>query len=377
MAQALVPGLACESASEVRRIRELPLPGELLVQSGDSVSGDQIVARASLPGDLHILRIAESMGIEPHEVMAGLKSMDIQSGSEVSCNQVICEHKGLFGLFRSQYTAPAAGTVEFIAERVGHVGLREAPCLLELNAYLAGHVVDLQAEKAVIIESRIAFVQGIFGVGGEKHGVISPLAIDTADHVTVDAIPSDCTQAILCGGASVSIDALKAASERGAVGFVCGSVDDRVLAEYLGYDLGIALTGDEELDMTLIITEGFGSIAMSDKVYELLKRFAGRTAAINGATQVRAGAVRPEILIPLDSTDSAEKVSKEKDLTRGLEVGSRVRGIRVPYFGQIGEVLELPAEAMPVETGAFVRVARVKLKSGKETLIPRANLEIL
>ena len=32
----------------------------------------------------------------------------------------------------------------------------------------------------------------------------------------------------------------------------------------LGYDLGVAITGSERIGLTVVITEGFGEIAMSD-----------------------------------------------------------------------------------------------------------------
>ena len=66
----------------------------------------------------------------------------------------------------------------------------------------------------------------------------------------------------------------------------------------LGYDLGVAITGHEDIRPTLIITEGFGQIAMAGRTYELLAANAGRRASANGATQIRAGVLRPEIIIP-------------------------------------------------------------------------------
>ena len=81
--------------------------------------------------------------------------------------------------------------------------------------------------------------------------------------------------------------------------------------------------------------------------------------SINGATQIRAGVVRPEIVIPL-VPDAVETVGAgENESTEGiLEVGSSVRIIREPYFGQLGRVTELPVELQNLETEARVRVLR-------------------
>ena len=117
---------------------------------------------------------------------------------------------------------------------------------------------------------------------------------------------------------------------------------------------------------------------MADQTFMLLKAREGMKTSINGATQIRAGVVRPEILIPLVS-DPVETVEVRGDgSTEGiLEVGSSVRIIRDPYFGQLGRVTKLPVELQNLETEARVRVLRVELEDGQETTLPRANVEAI
>ena len=171
-----------------------------------------------------------------------------------------------------------------------------------------------------------------------------------------------------------SIEVLEKAASSGAVGFVTGSIDDKALAAYLGYDLGIALTGDENVPMSLVVTEGFGKIPMAERTSTLLKEFNGAEVSINGATQVRAGALRPEIII----SHAGISTEKAQDQTSySLEIGRRVRIIRVPYFGQVGTVSDLPHQPVKIETGAHTRVLRAKLESGEEVVVPRANVELI
>ena len=59
-----------------------------------------------------------------------------------------------------------------------------------------------------------------------------------------------------------------------------------------------AITGQEEKGITLVVTEGFGDLAMAERTFELLRGCAGMRASVNGATQIRAGVLRPEIIIP-------------------------------------------------------------------------------
>ncbi len=369
MSQAFTPGLQISSAAQVTKVRELPIPGEILVKVGEEVQSSQTVARAVLPGDLAIVRVAERMGIEPFEVIKGLK---VKVGDRISRDQLLCEHAGLFGLLKSRFYSLHAGSVEFISEPTGHLGVRGEPRIISLNAYISGVVASIQPKKSVTITSKAALVQGIFGVGGERQGVIQCLAVNPDKLLEPVDIPTNVAGKILIGGTKPSKEAISRASELGALGLVVGSIDDQALKDYLGYDLGIALTGDEKIPMTLIITEGFGYIPFSQRTFELLKTLDGCPASINGATQVRAGALRPEIISP-HTHDIPISVKEE---SQGLAVGRQIRIIRVPYFGALATVTELPREIHQIETGAEARVLKARLNDGREVIVPRANVEV-
>ncbi|MDC0358441.1 hypothetical protein OAO01_06460 [Oligoflexia bacterium] len=374
MARALTPGLKVAARATVSKIRELPVPGEVLVSRGDTVEANSIVACAELPGELYILRLPERMGLEVFEVLNGLS---VKEGDQVKQGDVICTHAGLFGLLKTVSTAPEDGTIEFIAQRTGHIGLRMASRPIEVDAFISGEVIAVEERKSVTIQSQAAYVQGIFGVGGERRGRLRILDVAPDAEVVEADIPEDVDGCILVGGSKATIEALTKAGTLGANGIVTGAIDDQVLAQYLGYDLGIALTGDEDIPMTLIVTEGFGDLELSARTLEVLRQFEGQAAAINGATQVRAGAVRPEIIVCFPEGASQAEVPSESSLARGLEVGATIRIIRVPYFGKQATVVELPQVAQKVETGALTRVLIAELDSGERVLVPRANVELV
>lgn len=375
MSRAFTPGLKVTPRTVVTKLRELPVPGKVLVEEGAKVSATQVVAQAELPGDLIILRLPERMGLETFEVIHGLQ---VKEGDFVETGDLVCEHAGIFGLLKTRFKSPEKGKIEFVAERTGHVGLRLGSRLVEVSAYIDGTVKKVQEGKSVLIESHAAFAQGIFGVGGERQGKLCVLKVDPDAALDEKNIPADCQGRILIGGASVTSSGMSAAVARGATGIITGAIDDKVLAEYLGYDLGVAITGDEQVPMTVIVTEGFGSLPIAKRTREVLSRFDGAQASINGATQVRAGAMRPEIIISLiDSAKSADQEVVEP-LAGGLQIGARIRMIRVPFFGKRGEVVELPQESVEIESGAHTRVLRARLEDSDEIVtVPRANVELI
>jgi hypothetical protein len=374
MSNLFTPGLQLFSRTTIRKRRDLPTKGRVRVAVGEQVNSETVVAEATREGELRLVRVAEKLNVPPDEA---LKHIATSPGTSVSAGDVLAEMRGLWGLLRTTVEAPISGTIEFISAATGHIGIRAASSTIQVRAYIHGRIVQVDEGRGVIVESEAAFIQGIFGVGGERTGTLRVLGISPDARVVADDIPNSCTGLILVGGHSPSIDALRKASQLGAVGFVTGSIDDRTLQEYVGYDIGIALTGDEPIEMTLIITEGFGSMAINPRIIEVLSACEGAQASINGATQVRAGALRPEIITRALGTDAGyheEAVQRPQ----GLEIGSTVRLIRVPFFGKRGTVVDLPRELVQIDTGAYARVAKVRLLETKqEVLVPRANMEIV
>jgi len=116
---------------------------------------------------------------------------------------------------------------------------------------------------------------------------------------------------------------------------------------------------------------------MPHRTFNLLKSFDGREASINGATQIRAGVIRPEIVIALKDTEVKGLVDEAEEAGGGMAPGTPIRVIREPYFGAIGRVASLPVELQVVETESDVRVVEIELEDGRRVVVPRANVEII
>ena len=375
MAHAYTPGLKVTEGMTIEKERRLPLEGEVLVEAGATVKAEDVVAKADLPGNVQLLNVANLLSVPPKEVA---EYMLKPIGEAVSKDEIIATTKGLFGLFKSQARSPIDGTIEAVSDVTGQVILREPPIPVEVKAYTDGIVTETVPTEGVTVETYGTYIQGIFGIGGETVGDLVVVAKSSSDELTAEQILPGHQDNILVGGSLVTTDAIQKAIQHGVRGIIAGGIDDADLRELLGYELGVAITGSEEIGITLVITEGFGHIAMAEQTLTLLKGREGMKTSINGATQIRAGVVRPEIVIPLvsDAVETVE-VGKDASVDGVLKVGSSVRIIREPYFGQLGRVTELPVELQDLETEARVRVLRVELEDGQQTTLPRANVEAI
>ena len=372
MAHSYTPGLKVLHHSKVSKDRRLPIRGEVFKTKGDTVKANEIVARTNLPGNVHMLKVANLLSISPADINDVLK---IKIGDEVSKGDLIAENSGIFGFFKSDVKSPLDGTIESVSDVTGQIAIRDKPIPVEIDAYVAGTVKDVISEEGVIIQADAAFIQGIFGIGGESRGDLQMLVSNRNEEILTENLNQSHKGKIIVGGSFLSLEAYKKAIELKVSGIIVGGFNYFDLKEILGYTLGVAITGTETLGTSLIVTEGYGKIKMSKRTFELLNVHNGKFVSINGATQIRAGVIRPEIVIPLDKEELAN-IDNSDNGQLGIREGSQVRVIRAPYFGKIGIVQSLPTELQKMESETMVRVAEVKIDN-KSYIIPRSNLEML
>ncbi len=373
MGHAYTPGLKVTDKILITKKRILPLKGDILVKVGDKVKPDTVVARTLLPGNVEPFNVANVLGIPPEDIMYHMLRKE---GERVKQGEVIAKSKSFFGLFSSECKSKAEGTVESISSVTGQVLIRGNPIPVEIKAYLDGEVIEVYEREGVAVSTWGSFIQGIFGIGGETQGEICVVTKDNTEILTDKLIDKNCKDKVVVGGSLVTADAIKKAISVGAKGIVVGGFSDKDLRDFLGYDLGVAITGSEELGITLVITEGFGQINMAEKTFNLFKSKEGQMACINGATQIRAGVIRPEVVIPVRE-DVHKKEKKEEFENIGLTVGYPIRVIREPYFGRLGKVSALPPALQKLESESSARVLEVEFEDGTKAIIPRANVEML
>ncbi len=371
-ANVFTPGLKVSPETVVSKERRLPIPGEVLVEKGATVASSDIVARTDLPGKVQMANVANILSLLPGEVPGAMLKKE---GEKVEKDEIIAEKRGFFGLFRGIAKSPMTGSIEAVSRITGQVTVRGVPTPVEVYAYLDGDVVEVFPREGVMVRAKATFIQGIFGLAGERHGRLRLLS-KSADHpVTADDVPEDVEGQILVGGSYADHAAFKRAMELGAKGLVVAGMDYQDIKAILGYEVGVAVTGNEPLATTLVLTEGFGRIDMAHATFDLLVKNEGRIASVNGATQIRAGVIRPEIVIPLGE-QASDKESAAGEEVAGIDIGSLVRVIRVPNFGRLGRVVELPPELTVLDTESKARVLTIEfIEDGQKFTLPRANVE--
>jgi len=383
------------------------LPESMLVSVGDSVEVKQVIAKAKETGlygtkeyeaptsgvveDISsksgrvVIReefgkeepplkfdAAFEIGCRPHELP---KNMLVEVGQEVKRGSIIAKKGEESAFFTKTARAPISGVIDDVDPKTGYITIARPFKEVVVEAYIKGVVTDVIPERGVAVETPAVRITGAFGVGRETFGPLKVLVNSPNDELTPELIDESCKGHIVVGGARATNEALDHAMELGVKGVVTGSASYLHLINALGVKLGVGITGQEDIDMTVILMEGFGDLGMREQAFNALKQLEGREVSINGRTQIRAGAIRPEIVSPFP--EEAGRVTEfAPEAQEDLHPGLRVRVIADPYFGDIGEITELPVAPQKIESEAAVPVAYVKLESGDLVTVPRKNVEI-
>ena len=364
------PGLKVTPAALLRFDRRLPLKGEVVVKEGERVAWDQVVARTDLPGRVEMVNLANKLGVDPSELEGRLFK---KVGDPLEKGDILAKSKGLFGYFQTPYRSPIMGKLESVSATTGQVILRSPPRPISMTAYVDGVIERVEPDQGVTVKTFGSLIQGIFGLGGETSGVLQCLAGSAEQVLGAEDLEASHQGKVLVVGRIVTAAMVRRAAELGVSALIAGGVDDSDIRDLLGYDLGVAITGNE--GVTMVVTEGFGGLPIAGKTFGLLRERQGSRASVSGATQIRAGVIRPEIIVTDLDTDWEKKAEEPADLE--LAIDAPVRLIREPHFGRLARVVELPVQPERIPSGARVRVAEVELSDGVRFRVPRANLELI
>ncbi len=326
---------------------------------------------------MSIVAAASKLGVWPRLLRM---YTEVKEGDQVFEGQVIAAAPGV-GTVDYVY-APMAGVVERICTQTGTVTIVRPIKPTQVVAHIHGRVEEIIPDAGCIVGATGSYMEGVFGIGGERHGVLVTSSDGPGSILDEAGVPENTEGKILVAGSLVSLGAIQKARQRGATGIVTGGVNNLDLVQILGKEISVGMTGLEDgVDFTVVVMEGFGEMPMNERAWSILACAAGRLAFVDGTTQIRAGVIRPEIMISEGAellTEAELPATGEERLftSVSLQVGQRVRCVRAPYFGQWGVVHEIPPELQAVENEGLMEVARVHLDDGRLVTVAEANLEV-
>lgn len=277
--------------------RRIPTRGEVLVELNNEVEPDTVIAKGMVPSqEIHELRLHRSLNIDPDDVKHHLVK---HAGETVEKDEVIAIARSFFGRQTKMARSPIDGVIESFSETNGRMMIKGHPVPVEVSSFIPGTVTQIFPGEGAMVETQGYRFNGLFGVGGETHGILETVVDAGNVPLTSSEIKPMHSGKVLVGGSVVTLDALREAVKQGVRGIIVGGVDQKDLTYFLGYEIGLGVTGGENIGLTLILTEGFGVNPIPVETFTAFRELSGKLACIDGTTHIRSRSLRPEIIVPL------------------------------------------------------------------------------
>jgi len=343
-------------------IRRLPQKGKITVKEGDVTESSAIIGLCHVSPGFRVFNLSEILNIPPEKIPSCLLK---SSGSKVFKGDVIAEDKKLFGIISRQFIAPADGVFEVMDQSKGQMMIRFMPVSFKLPAGVYGEVVKVVPDQEVHIRTKVDLIRGVLGSGVEREGILK-VVTSNKETISIIGLDKSLSGSIIAGGSMMTKEVIQKSLALGVRGILSGGIN---IHDYKS--LVSSLNPLEDVGLSLLATEGYGSSEMPGEIFELLRKNDNCFAIISPQEK--------ELIIPsLKSfTKTAIKEKREKNELCYLEKGMVVRLLTFPYLGREGMVLELSKSPTTFPSGIEAFSALIEIGKGMQVLIPIRNLEVV
>jgi len=336
--------------------RETRLPAEAvgIVQTteGRAVDVRDKVLRGFIPNQHIILEAAQELRLsDPSELKKLLlvkERVVVEKGTPLAGRDAKRGRRVL---------APLDGLIVYVGG--GRIIMQAAPEVFEMEAGVRGTVSAVYENEGLSISTSGAILQGVWGNDQRR---IASLRLEPADGIeslAPDSFDQAYRNEIVATTHPLSERGLYIAQERNFAGLIAPSMSAALIERVMA------------METAIMLTEGFGSLTLSEQALALLREFDSYQAILDAYRPRRTAARRPELVIPRSG-----EAPPALDPQLALRRGSKVRITREPHYGQQGKIVDLPRGLLRLPNGLRVPCATVDLGLGKVVQIPLANLEV-
>lgn len=342
-----------EASAPVAGVVEKVLPGLglLSIRSGEAPAEGLV----SVP-------VASSLRCRPGEMVPHLR---VGPDDTVDQGQLLAVRED--GPETHVARSPHDGIVDAIDDTRGAVVLRRRDGRQVVRAFIPGRVQRVISGRGAVIETRATVIRGVFGAGGESVGTLS---IVNSGILRPDHIAEVHRGSVIVARGRLGLQALQRAHEAGVHAVVGASARTADMVHLLGEELGRSVT-DESLGLTVVLTGGFGDLEMDEDLWDVWSHLRGSVACVKGETHLRAGVIRPEVIVPGEGPGLGMALGLSE-----LFIGARVRVLREPGFMRRGTVECLMSSA-DIGNGIRAPALRVRFDDGSALVLLQANVEVI
>jgi hypothetical protein len=339
--------------STIQRRRELPVPGKVLVRQGQKVEPRDIIAEAAVTPEHMLLNVSRSLGVSAKKAKSLIER---EVGENISEGDLIA---GPVGLTRRVLRAPVSGRIVLIRDSKIMLQVESAP--YQLRAGFPGVVIDLIADRGAVIETQGALVQGIWGNGRIDFGLMQNKLEAPDSKLSREQLDVSLRGAVVLGGYCDDPKTLRNAADIPLRGLILASMSSSLVP--------VAA----KMPFAVVVLRGFGFRPLDTASYDLLTSNQNREVSLNATSFDRLTGTRPEIIIPLPTSEEHPHPMETEDYA----VGQKVRVVNASEKDSVGIIERILEQPATFPSGLRATAASLTLENEESIVVPLANLEIL
>jgi len=337
--------------TKIQRTRIFPGKGDILVKVGQKLDALDAVAEYVPEEKFQIINLKRELGFQNAE--DARRSIDVKVGDQLKKGDLIAKSSGFFP--KSILAMSDSEVLNIIGTQVILKIIQPTkPILAGFNSV----VTEILPFHGVVMETNGALIQGVWGNQKAANGPLIIKMNDLHEEITVDKIDVTYRGSILMGGYCKQKEVIQAAEELNLKGLILSSMSASLI------------TLAKNCKIPILLIEGFGTIPMNERAFELIKSNEGNIASINSIYDSKK-AEKPELIIqvPVEGNPTTEKVTLKK--------GSVVRINSGEYQGKAAVVKKINETKSKLPSGISTTCGIVELFGEDLVSIPLANLDIL
>jgi hypothetical protein len=341
--------------ANIRRHHPLPVGAGSRVIGGQFIKANEIIAISEHPTEYRLVDAAQQLRVNAAQLGGYLLKRE---GESVQEDEVLASRRIPLRFQPLEVLAPIGGFIRTITSgKILIEGIRER---VEIHSPIPGRVFSIAPDEYIVIELKGVQIQLPWGHGEPVWGTLKLLGESPSDGADL-RFNIDHRGSIVAMGAPLTEEILREASDIRVRGLIGASMHAELVSLV------------KELDFPVGITQGFGRLPMSERIFNLLKTYNGRELALAVSGEADWREMPPEIIIPIDTTAAPEDLGR----TQPFAPGQKVRILQSPYLGEIGTISSLPDGPQQLESGLWVLGAFVEMPTGETQYLPFTNLEQL
>jgi len=370
--------LRVEKNAVTRITRALNGRGTLNVRVGQQISPEEIIGSSTISAGFRTINLSSLLSVAPAEVERLLVR---KLNQRIYKGELLAQKKGWLG--KKIVTAPTDGILDFLNNKTGELRITFMPKKVNLPAGVFGIVEAVDQERGqIIIRTEVCRIYGMLGSGHFREGILRILSRKD-ELISKSGVKPEYEGNILVGGSLYLKEAISTAISIGVSGIITGGIDAGDYRAVASGRLVFPKKIDNDVGISIVVCEGFGSIPIGMDIFETLQNFEGKFILIDGN---KSSVILPSFLsscmVKIKSTklpDLPKTGFSDTDRTTiisELKIGLKVRVVGNSYFGEQGKLVAVNDSLSLLPSGIYDYLATVET-ARRKIQVPVANLEII